>query len=66
MHRLLALAAPLAFAAPAAARQYSTQPIHLVVPFGPGGGSDIVGRILAQEAPEPRWTRRPRYSSPLA
>jgi hypothetical protein len=66
MHRLLALAVSLAFAAPAAAQQYSTQAIHLVAPFGPGGGSDIVGRILAQEAPEPRWMRRPRYSSPLA
>jgi tripartite-type tricarboxylate transporter receptor subunit TctC len=50
MHRLLALAAALlALAAPAAAQQYPGQPIHLVIPFGPGGGSDIVGRILAQE-----------------
>jgi tripartite-type tricarboxylate transporter receptor subunit TctC len=51
MHRLFALAATLtlALAAPAAAQQYPTQPIHLVIPFGAGGGSDIVGRILAQE-----------------
>jgi tripartite-type tricarboxylate transporter receptor subunit TctC len=51
MHRLLAHAAALglALAAPAAAQQYPTQPIHLVIPFGAGGGSDIVGRILAQE-----------------
>src|SRR3984957_7392594 len=49
MHRLIALAALLALATPAPAQQYPTQPIHLVIPFGPGGGSDIVGRILAQE-----------------
>jgi tripartite-type tricarboxylate transporter receptor subunit TctC len=50
MHRMLALGAVLlALAAPAVAQPYPTQPIHLVIPFGAGGGSDIVGRILAQE-----------------
>ena len=37
--RLAACAAALmlALAAPAAAQNYPTQPIHLIVPFGPGG-----------------------------
>ena len=50
--RLLALAALVALAAPAHAQNYPTQAIHLIVPFGPGGGSDIVGRILAQSLQE--------------
>ena len=48
----LCAAALLALAAPAAAQTYPTQPIHLIVPFGPGGGSDIVGRIVAQALQE--------------
>ena len=54
MQRPLALAAALllTLAAPAAAQQYPTQPIHMIIPFGPGGGSDIVGRILAQALQE--------------
>ena len=48
----LVAAALLAFAAPAAAQQYPTQPIHMIIPFGPGGGSDIVGRILGQALTE--------------
>jgi tripartite-type tricarboxylate transporter receptor subunit TctC len=27
--------------------QWPQQPIHIIVPFGAGGGSDIIGRILA-------------------
>jgi len=49
---LCAAALLLALAAPAAAQTYPTQPIHLIVPFGPGGGSDIVGRIVAQALQE--------------
>jgi len=53
MPRPMALAALLlALAAPAAAQTYPTQPIHLIIPFGPGGGSDIVGRILGQALTE--------------
>jgi tripartite-type tricarboxylate transporter receptor subunit TctC len=52
--RLAALAAALllALAAPSAAQNYPQQPIHLIIPFGPGGGSDIVGRIVGQALQE--------------
>jgi tripartite-type tricarboxylate transporter receptor subunit TctC len=50
LKRLLAVALCLAagFAAPASAQDFPTQPIKLIIPFGPGGGTDIVGRILAE------------------
>ncbi len=40
------------FAAPACAQDYPQRPIRVIVPFGPGGGADIVGRILAQSMSE--------------
>jgi tripartite-type tricarboxylate transporter receptor subunit TctC len=36
----------------AAAQDWPQRPIRVVVPFGPGGGSDIVGRIIAQSMQE--------------
>src|SRR5262245_37753280 len=34
---------------PAMSQAYPTRPIKLVVPLPPGGGADLVGRLLAQE-----------------
>lgn len=52
---LVAVAALLAAvaAAPAAGAQaYPARPIRFIVPFPPGGGNDIVGRIFAQRLNE--------------
>ena len=44
---LLALAATSAFA-----QTYPAKPIHLVVPFSPGGASDLTARTIAQKMSE--------------
>jgi tripartite-type tricarboxylate transporter receptor subunit TctC len=49
---LAVLAACFATAAPAVAQDYPSKPIRIIVSFGPGGGADIVGRILGQALQE--------------
>ena len=52
---MLALAAALcliATATSAPAQDWPAQPIHIIVSFGPGGGADIIGRILADAMQE--------------
>src|SRR5262245_9560184 len=41
-----------ALAGPAPAQEWPQAPIRMIVAFGPGGGSDIVARIIAQRAQE--------------
>ncbi len=43
--------AVIAATGPAAAQTYPEQAVTLVVPYGPGGASDLAGRALAETAP---------------
>lgn len=56
---IMALAAMAAVAMPAASRaqiDYPVRTVKLVVPYPPGGGTDLLARVLAQELSE-KWRR---------
>ena len=44
----LTVGAALAFGGPAAAQTFPSQQITMVIPFAPGGPTDVVGRMLAE------------------
>lgn len=52
MMRRLLLLLPLLLAAPAVlAQDLPQRPIRIIVPFAAGGGTDVVARTVAEEAP---------------
>jgi tripartite-type tricarboxylate transporter receptor subunit TctC len=42
----------LAVAVPSSAQQFPVKPVRLIVPFPPGGATDIVGRLVAGKMQE--------------
>jgi tripartite-type tricarboxylate transporter receptor subunit TctC len=46
---LAVLLAPIAFVPPAANAQWPEKPVRIIIPWAPGGSTDIIGRILAAD-----------------
>ena len=46
---LVVSAIAIGLSAPAAAQTWPDKPVRIIVPFGPGGGTDIQGRLLGKK-----------------
>jgi tripartite-type tricarboxylate transporter receptor subunit TctC len=49
---VVAFVATFVIASPSRAQDWPQRTIHIIVAFGPGGGADIIGRIMAQALQE--------------
>jgi tripartite-type tricarboxylate transporter receptor subunit TctC len=52
MRTALLLVVSLACALPAAAQDYPSKPVQIIVPFPPGGGTDLLARVMAEKLRE--------------
>lgn len=50
--RIVAFCAALLITGSASAQQYPNKPVKIIVPFAPGGVTDIAGRVIAQKLSE--------------
>jgi len=49
----LVAAAILVASAPLSAQQYPTKPVKIIVAFAPGGGNDLIARVMAKRLTPP-------------
>ena len=52
MTLVVALLATVTIVVPAMAQEYPTKPIKLIIPYPPGGATDVIGRIVALKLSE--------------